>query len=221
MEGYCTCGAKLVEDALFCHRCGRPLRELVPPDSAEAPAAAAPPETVRQPEPASPFEPGAARPAFQNDAAMRAGFLAAILVQLASMLSAAAGASLLLPLVLVGGGFYSVVLYGRRTGLPPTVLEGARVGWITGIFTFVIMTVFFAAGMVLLMRNGEMVQAYQESLAAMNLPGDAVDRLRKLLADPKAFSLTILAGLVFQFVFLTIFCSLGGALGARLRGRRA
>jgi hypothetical protein len=31
---------------------------------------------------------------------------------------------------------------------------------------------------------------------------------------------TILAGLVFQFLFLTIFCSLGGALGARLRSPR-
>jgi hypothetical protein len=30
----------------------------------------------------------------------------------------------------------------------------------------------------------------------------------------------MIAGLVFQFLFLTIFCSLGGLLGARLRGGR-
>lgn len=216
METFCTCGAKLVEDALFCHRCGRPVREL----TAEAREGA-----VAEEAPASepPPLPAAAEPApapFQNQTAVRVGFLAAVLVQLASILSAMAGASLLMPLLLIGGGFYAAVLYMRRTGEPLSAVEGARVGWITGIFTFVIATVFFTAGMALLSASGELMKAYEESLSRMNLPTDSVERLRRLLAEPKTFALTVIAGLVFQFLFLTIFCSLGGVLGARLRSRR-
>lgn len=217
VETFCTCGAKLVEDALFCHRCGRPLRELTAEERGEGEA-----QQEAQPPPAAPPLPAleARAPAFQGQTAVRVGFLAAVLVQLASILSAMAGASLLMPLLLVGGGFYAAVLYMRRTGAPLTAVEGARVGWITGIFTFVIATVFFTAGMALLSASGDLVKSYEESLARMNLPAESVEKLRQLLADPKTFALTVIAGLVFQFLFLTIFCSLGGALGARLRGPR-
>lgn len=217
VESFCTCGAKLVDDALFCHRCGRPVREL----TAEARGGIEQQEEP-QPEPVAPPPPvlQEAAPSFQSNTAMRVGFLAAVLVQLASILSAIAGASLLMPLLLIGGGFYAAVLYMRRTGAPLSAVEGARVGWITGIFTFVIATVFFTAGMALLSASGELVKAYEESLARMNLPTDSVERLRRLLAEPKTFALTVIAGLAFQFLFLTIFCSLGGVLGARLRGPR-
>lgn len=216
MDTFCTCGARLAEDALFCHRCGRPVRKLTAEEREEALGEEAP---ASEPPPLPP----AAEPApasFQNQTAVRVGFLAAVLVQLASILSAMAGASLLMPLLLIGGGFYAAVLYMRRTGEPLSAVEGARVGWITGIFTFVIATVFFTAGMALLSASGELVKAYEESLSRMNLPADSLERLRQLLADPKTFALTVIAGLVFQFLFLTIFCSLGGVLGARLRSRR-
>lgn len=217
VESFCTCGAKLVDGALFCHRCGRPVREL----TAEARGEIEAPEAPQQ-EPAAPPPPAleAQAPSFQSNTAVRVGFLAAVLVQLASILSAVAGASLLMPLLLIGGGFYAAVLYMRRTGAPLSAVEGARVGWITGIFTFVIATVFFTAGMALLSASGELVKAYEESLARMNLPTDSVERLRRLLAEPRTFAVTVIAGLAFQFLFLTIFCSLGGVLGARLRGPR-
>ncbi|MEJ5368035.1 MAG: hypothetical protein WHT08_06940 [Bryobacteraceae bacterium] len=206
-----------MEDALFCHRCGRPVRELTPAVEEEQPEAAPEAGPLAGPETAAPVREA---PAFQNQAAIRVGFLAAVLVQLASILSAMAGASILLPLLLLGGGFYAAVLYMRRTGAPLTVIEGARVGWITGIFTFVIATVFFTAGMAVLSASGDLAKAYEESLSRMNLPEESVERFRQMLEDPRMFAFTLIAGLVFQFLFLTIFCSLGGALGARLRGSR-
>jgi hypothetical protein len=221
VEGFCTCGAKLVEDALFCHRCGRPVRELAASaDEEDAAPAGEPGQAAAETAVAAGQPEEAAGPGFQSSAAVRAGFLAAVLVQLASTLSAMAGASILMPLLLLGGGFYAAVLYMRRTGSPLTVIEGARVGWITGIFTFVIATVFFTAGITVLSASGELARAWEESLAKMNLPTDSVERFRKLLSDPKTFAFTLIAGLIFQFFFLTIFCSLGGALGARLRGQR-
>ncbi|MGB9610670.1 MAG: hypothetical protein ACPL7M_06830, partial [Bryobacteraceae bacterium] len=153
-------------------------------------------------------------------AAVRVAFLVAVLVQLASTLSALAGASILMPLLLLGGGFYAAVLYMRRTGSPLTIIEGARVGWITGIFTFVIATVFFTAGMAALTASGDLGRAWEESLQKMNLSSDAVEKFRKMISDPKTFAFTLIAGLIFQFFFLTIFCSLGGMLGARMRSGR-
>jgi len=217
---FCTCGAKLVEDALFCHRCGRPVRELVPaepdepaPQEESAAAPAAPPAGEGSaPEPES--------ISFQSGTAVRVGFLVAVLVQLASTLSALAGASILMPVLLLGGGFYAAVLYMRRTGSPLTIIEGARVGWITGIFTFVIATVFFTAGMAALTASGDLGRAWEESLQKMNFSSDAIEKFRKMISDPKTFAFTLIAGLIFQFFFLTIFCSLGGMLGARLRSGR-
>lgn len=206
-----------MEDALFCHRCGRPVRELTPAAEDQQPGGEPEPEV---PAPAGAPERAPETPAFQNQTAVRVGFLAAVLVQLASILSAIAGASILLPLLLLGGGFYAAVLYMRRTGAALSVIEGARVGWITGIFTFVIATVFFTAGMAMLSASGDLTKAYEESLSRMNLPSDSVERFRKMLEEPRTFAFTLIAGLVFQFLFLTIFCSLGGALGARLRGPR-
>lgn len=219
MSGFCTCGARLVEDALFCHRCGRPVRELVPAEPEEPPAQteAGPAAEEAAGEVPATAEAGSA---FQSGAAVRVGFLVAVLVQLASTLSALAGASILMPLLLLGGGFYAAVLYMRRTGSPLTVIEGARVGWITGIFTFVIATVFFTAGMAALTASGDLGKAWEESLSKMNLSSDAVERFRRMISDPKTFAFTLIAGLVFQFFFLTVFCSLGGALGARLRSPR-
>lgn len=165
-------------------------------------------------------EPEPAAATFQSGAAVRVGFLAAVAVQLASTVSALAGASILMPLLLLGGGFYAAVLYMRRTGARLTVVEGARVGWITGIFTFVIATVFFTAGMAALSASGDLGKAWEESLQKMNLSADAIEKFRRLISDPKTFAFTLIAGLIFQFFFLTIFCSLGGMLGARLLSGR-
>src|ERR1039458_3366734 len=38
MPDSCTCGAQLPPDALFCHKCGKPQRDLVTPDAPPPPA---------------------------------------------------------------------------------------------------------------------------------------------------------------------------------------
>jgi hypothetical protein len=194
------------------------LRELVEPDTAEAegeslPAPqAAPPAAILQVEPEAPIN-------FRNGAAVRVSFLAAALIQLATTLSAAAGASMLLPVVLLGGGFYAVFLYMRRTGTQLSITNGARMGWLTGIFCFVIMTVFFTAGLAMLASSDQLMKAYKDSAASLGLPPEAAQQFEKLASNPAAFAASILIGLLFQFVFLTILCSMGGALGAKFRSQ--
>ena len=54
MEQYCSCGTRLVEDALFCHKCGKPTREIVPEEEPESePRVEAAEEEVGAPAPAA------------------------------------------------------------------------------------------------------------------------------------------------------------------------
>src|SRR3954453_7443593 len=60
---YCTCGAKLPEDARFCHKCGKPQFELIEP---EEPAVVEPVPPVPVQPPPQPQGVG-----FRNPAAVR------------------------------------------------------------------------------------------------------------------------------------------------------
>ena len=51
---------------------------------------------------------------------------------------------MLVPLGLCGAGFLAVRLYARRALQPPTMAEGARLGWMTGLWLFLILAVLVA-----------------------------------------------------------------------------
>jgi hypothetical protein len=71
--------------------------------------------------------------------AVRIGLLVALLSFFASALS---GPVLILPLIwLLAAGFLSVYLYRRRTGFVLSPASGARMGWMTGLFAFLILLV--------------------------------------------------------------------------------
>jgi hypothetical protein len=216
VEERCTCGAVLPPDARFCHRCGRPLpgTEPVPEpeeQGAGEPAADPIPVLILTGKPAPQPDIN-----FRNGAAVRVGFLAAALAQMVVTLTSAAGAGILLPVVLLAGGAYAVVLYRRRTGVGLSVIAGARIGWITGVFSFLITTVLFTLAMAMLAASDQLLKAWRESATSFGLPAEAADQIQKLMDNPPVFIMTILVGLFFQFLLLTLLCSLGGALGARL-----
>ena len=48
MPDSCTCGAQLPPDALFCHKCGKPQRDLVTPDDPPEPVSAPAPQEAVQ-----------------------------------------------------------------------------------------------------------------------------------------------------------------------------
>ena len=72
MDERCTCGTYLVEDAMFCHKCGRPTREIPNLGGAAVVEAAIPARaTIPPPLPEGPPEIG-----FNNHVAVRTALLA-------------------------------------------------------------------------------------------------------------------------------------------------
>jgi hypothetical protein len=198
MADYCSCGAQLPPDALFCHKCGKPQRELVIPETVQPnPAAelALPPQApppVATPVPLN----------FHNRAAVRIAFLVSGLATLLSFLPY---------LNWFLGGFLAVFLYRRRTGQLLNLESGVRMGWITGLLTFAIMTLLLAFSLVTLQAVGG-IAAFQTEFKGMVDP--RVIESFKQLQSPQE-----LAKLLVQFfVFTTLLSMAGGALGVKLTG---
>ncbi len=203
MPEYCTCGAQLPDDARFCHKCGKPQREE-DLQFEEQPVIAVPivppPPVAAEPPPIS----------FRNAAAVRVALATGIPVFL---ISAFAG-----PLALavpVAGGFFAVYLYRRRTGQKISVLAGARLGWISGIIVFAILTMLLTM-MVLMLSQPDLVQQMRDQMAKMSsISPDEVTRRIELLRTPSSLALALLDA----FLSYTLLTALGGAVGAKFLNR--
>lgn len=212
MPELCSCGAALPPDARFCHKCGRPQRAEPAPEE-EAPRFAPVPEPASPPPLAE--EPPALN--FRNAAAVRVGFLAA---SVAALLSWIPVLNLGFFLWWLAAGFFAVYLYRRRTGRPLSVGGGLRLGWITGILTFVLMTVMFTATIVpVAMGAGGLGALFEQQLRSMPAGDPNVQEAVRMFRTPGGVAVILSLMLAMFFVLITLLCSVGGALGARIVGR--
>jgi hypothetical protein len=187
MPDFCSCGAELPPDALFCHKCGKPQREL-PEVAAEEPSIIVLPAPETQPLPAPvPLN-------FSNPLALKIALLVAM------------GATILffLPYVnWLAAGYFAVFLYRRRTGYAINVGAGVRLGWITGLFTFPLAAVFYAAVF------------YVINIAAALPQFRSEPRFQELLGLLRSWS-DVAALLLQLFILTTCLSMAGGALAAKL-----
>src|ERR1039458_7180113 len=104
MPEFCTCGAQLPPESLFCHKCGKPQRAIVEPGvDPEAEPVAVVAEPVAVVAQALPLD-------FHNPVAVRIGGTVALVATLLSWIPA-------LNLFLwLAAGFFAVIFYRRRTG---------------------------------------------------------------------------------------------------------
>ena len=198
MPEFCTCGAQLPPDALFCHKCGKPQRELVVPETV-APPTVTLPVTVLPPPPAvAPLPLN-----FHNRAAVKIALLVAGLATLLSFL----------PYVnCFLGGFLAVLLYRRRTSQALNLEAGVRMGWITGLMIFG-MTVLMLACLVVSVQAIGGVSVLQGQLQG-RVDQKMIDSLA-ILQHPSELAMV----LVPIFVFTMLLTMAGGALGVKLTGR--
>lgn len=205
----CTCGAPLPPDARFCHKCGRPLYA--------EPVAIPEPQTVAVVEPTPPKPVDApAGIGLRNPVAVRIALLAGAITSLLTSFPLPTFIALLwLIVVIVGGGFWSVYLYQRRTGSYLSVRSGAHLGWLTGIFSFLIMMVMFTAG-VLLIAGGGGLQTFFRDRIASQATSEVAEQVNTILASPLGIAALLFGSLLMFFFLLTVLATVGGALGAKI-----
>jgi hypothetical protein len=197
----------LVENSLFCHRCGKAQRDLVAADELPDELTKAPPAAFQSVLPPPP--PLASLPVnFHNSIAVRIGFLVA---SIASVLDAIPTVNMLFIIWSVCAGFVAVVLYGRTTGQTLSVRNGAKMGWITGVLNSLIVIVLFTISLVA--SSAELTNQLREQVRTM-APGDA--RALSMVDNPVAVVTIVLLMLLMLFVVFTGACVAGGALGARI-----
>jgi hypothetical protein len=197
----CTCGALLPEDARFCHKCGKPQYEQdIARLSAQETASASGYAAVPPPLPA-----GLAI-SFRNSRAVWISVLVAALALFAVGIAARLSPYLTF-LVLPAAGMIAVKLYRGQSAEALSPAAGARLGWMTGLWLFLIVLVLVAAFSVI-------VASPEGRQMLKDAPGSA-DAL-KLLTNPHDFAVTLPLMLFQMFLFVTVLSGLGGMLGARL-----
>jgi len=196
----CTCGAVLPPDARFCHKCGKPQRdEPVFMEEVQAPPL---------PPPVAVIEPPAI--GFQNKTAVRVAMLVGVLGFFLSALAGAFG------LVLMAGcGFFAVFLYCKRTGQRLSILSGAHLGWITGLFGFLILAIIVTLA-ALALSQPDVVSAMKEQWKTYSRPEADLTQIIETLREPSKLA----ALLSVSFLSFTILPACGGALGAKFLDRR-
>jgi hypothetical protein len=208
---FCSCGAKLPEDARFCHKCGRPVHEQ--PESRDLDDA-----LLEPPPPPPPLVAVGPLPIdFHNGKALRAALFTASLIFFFSTLPLPFAAALLWRVViLVAGGFVSVVFYQRWTGQALSLKNGARIGWITGIFAFVLTLLVLTMAMVAISSTGDLITVWSEQMRQSGANDPGVEQAVEVMKQPTSFALLIVLVIVVLFGVTTILPSLGGILAARV-----
>lgn len=216
MPEVCNCGTQLVEGAKFCHRCGKPTFEM-PVDEEEVSEV---PQEMEQLLDKVELSSSVAEINFSNGAAVRVALLvAAIAMVLFVPLAGFSGMPILgIILPTLAAGVLSVWFYQRRTGANLTVLAGARMGWITGVFLFALFLILFTISVIPAIESGEM-QKIQEAALQGSFSETDMARLKEIFENPVMLGLSIVLFMGIYFVGATTLSSLGGMLGAKLLGR--
>jgi hypothetical protein len=205
MPDFCTCGAQLPPDALFCHKCGKPQRDVIEPELE--------PE-IESVEFILPVAPPAAPPPqinFHNLVAVRIAFVVAPIAFLLSWIPAA-------NLILwIAAGFLAVLFHRRRTGDLLNVRAGVRLGWVTGVIMFAITTVIFTLTIVPLAASGGIANLFRQQLKNPTDPN--VQEALRMLESAPGLVTVLLVMLFMLFVFITLLSMAGGALGAKFVSR--
>jgi predicted DNA repair protein MutK len=184
-----------VPDSLFCHRCGKPQRDIIVPETVEPPVENVVPEVVAARAAAPP-------PSFKNPVATK---IALTVAGIGTLLS-------FLPYInFLAAGFFAVFFYRRRTGVTMNMESGVRIGWMTGVIMFAIMGLLLTLGVVIMRAaGGGIPQEFRGSFDPR-----VIEAINKLVQS----GTMLLSALVEMFVLTTLLAMAGGALGAKLVGR--
>lgn len=201
----CTCGAFPPEDAIFCHKCGRPLREGHLEEQPASPPPA--PPVVIAPAPAA----SSVAINFHNRRAVAVSIIVAAvtLLLLAPMTMVAPS---LAPLLFAAGGFLASHLYRRGSGEMFTPQSGARMGFMTSLWSFLVLLVLYTmfAAMIATPDTRHMLQLQLNQIQS----NPQAAEIAKILDNPRQFILASVEGMFGLFCLWTLLSMAGGMFGA-------
>jgi hypothetical protein len=116
---------------------------------------------------------------------------------------------------LLAAGFLAVYLYHRRTGEFLSVRNGARMGMLTGLFSFVIMLVLMVPVAVTLSSDGGLGEGIREQIRK-NASGASMDEAMRMLDNPSMLAFVLVMVVAVYFVMFTSLTMIGGARGAKV-----
>ncbi len=121
---------------------------------------------------------------------------------------------LLAPVVLCAAGLIAALLYKGHSLEPLSAAAGARLGWMTGLWLFLVVLICL-----LILSVSLTSPAGRELLKSV--PTNA--EVAKVLDNPHDFLANLPIGIIQTFLMVTLLPGLGGILGAKLvtRGRRS
>ncbi len=202
----------MVDGARFCHKCGRPLfdepaiealrvEQAPPADTVELSATAAAPEAL------------STEISFHNSTAVRVGLMVAglgiFVINLAPALLPKPLQAIMTLLLSGGSGFFAVWLYMRRTGQSLSIKNGARLGWITGVFASLILMVLFTT-LIVTVGFDQVIDALRHEVQTT---------MPEFAKDSQALGAALLVAMFVSFLTYCVAASLGGAFGAKLLNR--
>ncbi len=203
----------LPADARFCHRCGQPqfaedIARIEAVDAAAGPVQGplAPPLRSTSP------DKDLAAISFNNTRAVFTTLIVAA-VSMVVLLLIALHAAPLFPFFLCGVGYVAVRFYRGKSAEPLSTSAGARLGWMTGLWLFIVVVVLLTLTAISI-SNPEVWKQLQESYAK-------APQVAKLLTlTQHDLLMQILFTVPFWFLLLTILPGLGGMLAAKFPARR-
>jgi hypothetical protein len=205
MPEFCSCGTQLVPDAVFCHKCGKPQKEIVVPEiQIPEPVQPIPRQNVARPEP-QPLN-------FHNRVAVRIATLVAVS---ATVLSIG-----IQPFITsLAAGFVAVLFYKRKTGSLLNVRAGIRMGWITGLLMFGLWSVVWLSQKVPAALSGKLSALLLEQMKNMPAQDPLTHQMMiNLVQSGPGLCAVLVVGLGAFFFFITGLSIAGGALGAKIVG---
>jgi len=177
---------------------------------------AEPPPEVQDTAPSIPaVEPVAVEVSFRNSNAVTISFLTAACLFLLLPFAAVGGGVPTILLLLGAGGLFAAIVYGRRTGNAMSVMSGARMGWMTGVFFNAILVLFLTAAVLVLEQQGGAIKAWEQQSRAAKVPEAEIQAALQALQSPAQF----IVGLAVTFMLFTLPMILGGAVAAKMLDR--
>ena len=197
MPSSCSCGAPLPDDARFCHRCGKPQWE----QDAAFTSAPEPPRVTATAPPPAPVS-GLSHVTLGNPLVLRTSLLVATLTAMIEMIPFV---SLIAPIL---GGFFTVSLYQRRSGVGGFVGDGAKLGWLTAVFNAILLTILISAT---ISFSGFNMDAVRDQMRHQAFSPEQL----QMVNSPWFLAFIVLFGWLVLFAFSSLLHIAGGALGAR------